>query len=123
MTTPSRQRGPISLFLGNRRFRLVVVTLVAAPMLYVGSFGPVCRCLPGDKRTVKTLVAIYYPLLSFVNWCQSVPLERALRSYGGTTGSQVTLYAAWEFLVIEGGDPPDVNVMFREEWPENPPAE
>lgn len=112
MTDPRKLRGPITLFLSHSGVRSFVVIMTGVLVLYVASFGPVCRCLPRDKETCRTLAEVYYPLTSFFIWCQSVPMERALRWYGGETGAVVYSYANWEAVVLSGGDPPDVNILF-----------
>lgn len=76
------------------------MTLIVVPGLYFASFAPVCRVMPRDKETVRTLVGIYYPLLRFVMIWESMSFERALNWYGGGTGDLVYEYAIVEHLIL-----------------------
>lgn len=66
-----KRRGPVA-WLSSRTWRLWVATALLLPALYVGSFGPVCRCVTQpDISVLSRLEWFYSPLFHMEHFASS----------------------------------------------------
>jgi hypothetical protein len=75
--------GPITLLWGSRRLRWAVLAVLAAPTLYVLSFGPACWLVDGGSLPIGPTARMFCPLVVAalegpelirrpLNWCGSL---------------------------------------------------
>ena len=69
----------------------IIGLLVMAPVLYVASFGPVCRAIPlsASYHVFHPLETFYKPLILAVRYTGRECLSDAICWYGGETGLYV----------------------------------
>jgi len=118
MDEPERKcRGPFHWLAGkSRRFRIVVA--IAAPLLYVASFGPACWWLSdvGVKRNGRREWSVFYIAPDFywpIGWLAEncpEPMPAAIRWYA-------TLGVDWVFVPTDWS-----NRKCVELWGQSPPV-
>jgi len=69
----------------------IIGILVMAPVLYVGSFGPVCRAIPlsASFHVFHALETFYKPLILAGQYTGSECLSDAICRYGGEAGEYI----------------------------------
>jgi hypothetical protein len=72
----------MTLLLTSRRWRRFVAFIVALPVLYVVSFGPVCRLAPQSTKS-DAFIHFYKPLLRLANSFDGRWANDAIHWYGG----------------------------------------
>lgn len=75
----NKRRGPITLLITSRRLRRLTAFVIAVPVLYILSLGPVCRTV----NDVNLLSTIYSPLVRMANASGWQWPGEMIRSCGG----------------------------------------
>ena len=121
---PTKRRGPITLLMTSRRFRLAVGVLIAIPVLYVASFGPACWISSRTGTGSGAVSVVYQPMLRL---CMRDTYFAAASWWYASIGTKDGIYTArdaerrihvqWEPLRIDfisgisvgDQDPPPIN--------------